>query len=204
MKISLRTKLIISFLIIITISGLTAGTISVRLIDKGIIQQERDKVKNDLNSARLIYQQETEKIADIIRFTSLRYFVADSILKNDMNMLKNELDEIRKTEHLDILSLTDKDGIVLIRSRNPSVYGDSQKNNVIVQQILEGKKKAAGTIIVSHEELEKEGKDLVKQAEINIIQTPRSSHQRSLSVDGMVISSGVPVYDNDGNRAFYC
>ncbi len=199
MKISLRTKLIITFVAVIAISGLAAGLISVRIIDKGVIQQERDKVKNDLNSARIIYEQEVEKTADIIRFTALRFFVANSIKNNNMELLKTELDETRIAEHVDILTLTDKNGIVLVRSRNPSMTGDSQKENIIVEKVLSGEQTISGTIIMSSDELKKEGEDLEKQANIKIIHTPRSSHERQISSDGMVIAAGAPVLDDEGN-----
>ena len=175
MKISLRAKLIISFLTAITICGLVAAIISVQLINNGIIRQEQDKVKNDLNTARLVYQREVEKTADIIRFIALRFFVVDAIINNNIEQLRAELDERRKAEHLDILTLTDKNGRVLVRSRNPSVHGDDQSDNVIISKVLSEKQIVAGTVIVPGHELEREGQELAQQALIKIIQTPRST-----------------------------
>ena len=63
MKISLKNKLIISFLAVIIICGLVVTLFAVRLIDSGVIQQAQDKVKHDLNSARLIYELEIQRTA---------------------------------------------------------------------------------------------------------------------------------------------
>ncbi|MBN1974354.1 MAG: cache domain-containing protein [Sedimentisphaerales bacterium] len=217
MKMSLRAKLIISFLTAITICGFVATIISVRLIDTGIIQQEKYKVKNDLNSARLIYQQEVQKTADIVRFAALKFLIVDAVINNNVEQLKKELEERRKTEHLDILTLTDKDGRVLVRARNPFIYGDDQSNNAVIAKVLKEKQIAAGTVIVSKQELEKDGDDLARQALIKIIKTPHSTHSsydqsqehdvsskeavdtEQVSSNGMIISAGAPVFDNEGN-----
>lgn len=57
MKISLKTKLIISFLAVIIICGLVSTLVGRQLIVNGIIRQAQDKVKIDLNSAREIYRE---------------------------------------------------------------------------------------------------------------------------------------------------
>ena len=206
MKMSLRTKLIISFLIAITICGFVAAIISVWLIDTGVIQQAQDKVKNDLNSARLIYKQEIDKTADVIRFIAIRYFVRDAILNNDLEQLEKELEERRIAENLDILTLTDKNGIVLVRSRNPSIKNDSQADNIIVSKVLSEKQTVAGTVIIPSQELQKESKDLAEQALIKEIKTPRSSHisqnnsnKPQMSSNGMAINAGAPIFDDKGN-----
>jgi two-component system NtrC family sensor kinase len=217
MKVSLRAKIIISFITAITICGVAAAIISVHLINNGIIRQEQDKVNNDLNTARLVYQREVEKTADIIRFIALRFFLVDAIINNNIEQLRAELDERRTAEHLDILTLTDKNGRILVRVRNPSVRGDDQSGNVIISKVLSEKQIVAGTVIVPGEELEREGQELAQQALIKIIQTPRSTRSsyeqkqeqpqspksqtetEQVSRDGMVIKAGVPVLDYNGN-----
>jgi len=108
MKISLRTKLNISFLTVIIICGLVAALVGMQLIVTGIINQTQDNVRNDLNSAREIYQQETERIRDVVRFTALRFFVREKILADNIETLREELSKIRESESIDILTLTDK------------------------------------------------------------------------------------------------
>lgn len=183
----------------ILVCGLVATLISIRIINKGVIQQAQDKVRNDLNSARLIYENEVEHIADIIRFTALRVFVKDAISNNDMELLKKELDEVRKSESLDILTLTDKEGRVLLRSTNPSNYGDSQAEDTFVAKVLSERRIIAGTEIISEQELAKEGRDLAQQANIKIINTPRARRgDKTEQTSGMVIKVAVPVFNNDG------
>ena len=75
MRISLRAKLVFSFLAVIIICGLVSAVVAVRLIGTGIISQAQDKVRHDLNSGREVYREETENIQDIVRFTALRFFI---------------------------------------------------------------------------------------------------------------------------------
>lgn len=195
MKILLRTKLIISFLAVIIICGVVATLVGMCLIGTGIIGQAQDKVKNDLNSAREIYREETDNIKDIVRFTALRFFIKDAILDNDTEGLQQELDEIRKRESLDVLTVTDKIGRVIVRSRNPSVSGDNQAQDELVSEVLSVEKVVAGTVIVPREELIKEGLDLAEQAHIEFIPTPKAKPTlETEQTSGMMIKAAAPVF----------
>ena len=163
MNLSLRTRFAISSLVVIGICGLCATLVAIRLIDTGIINQAQDKVKSDLNAAREIYRQETENIKDKIRFTALRFFIKDAILSEDTKKLTAELNVIRKKESIDVLTLTDEFGRVIIRSRNPSVIGDSQEQDELVSRVLSDREVIAATQIVPREELLKEGKNLAEK-----------------------------------------
>ncbi len=202
MKISLKNKLIISFLTVIVFCGLIVTIIAVQLINRGIIQQAQDKVKHDLNSARLIYEQEIKLTEGVVRFTALRFFIKDAISNNNIELLKSELEAIRKTESLDFLTLTDSKGNVILRTRNPSVSGDSQAENIIVSKAISEQKSVAGTEIMSREELLKESENLAQQSLIKIIHTPRASaNNKTEETSGMVIKAAVPVFNNDGKIA---
>jgi len=200
MKISLRTKLIISFLAVIIICGSVATLVGIRLIGTGIINQAQDKVKNDLNSARQIYREETENIKDIVRFNALRFFMKDAILADDVETLEKELQQIRKTESLDILTLTDRRGRVIVRARNPSVTGDSQAHDTLVGRVLSDAQVLSATDIVSERELMKEGADLAGQAHIKFIPTPKAKPVPETEQDaGMMIKTAAPVLGYDGS-----
>jgi len=200
MKISLKTKLIISFFTVIIICGLIAALVGTRLIVTGIINQAQDNVRNDLNSAREIYQQETKRVKDVVRFTALRFFVKEAILSDDIETLRKELEEIRKSESLDILTLTDKNGLVIARSRNPLFSGDSQAHDQLVSQVLSGKKVIAGTVILPKEELMKEGDDLAQQAHIKIISTPKANPgQKTEQTSAMCMKAASPIFGYDGS-----
>ncbi len=199
MKMSLRTKLIVSFLAVIVICGVVATLVGLRLIGTGIVGQAQDKVKNDLNSAREIYRGETEELKDIVRFTALRFFMKEAILENDIERLQGELANIREAESLDVLTLTDGEGRVVVRARNPSVVGDDESGDELVSEILSGKGVVAGTVIVPSEELAKEGADLAEQAYIKFVATPKAKPSaKSEETSGMMIKAAAGVLGYDG------
>jgi len=200
MRISLKAKLVGSFLAVIIICGLVANVVGMRLIGAGIINQAQDKVKNDLNSAREIYHEENDNLKDVVRFTSSRYFLKDAIRNNDLVKLKEELDKIRKAESLDVLTLTDKNGRVTVRSRNPSISSDNQVNDELVSRVLSGGEVVAATVIVTREELMKEGADLAEQAYLKIIPTPKAKPRpETKQTSGMMIKAAAPIFEYDGS-----
>ena len=194
MKTSLKIKLVISFLAVILICGLVATLVGTQFIGTGIIRQAQDKVRNDLNSARVIYQQEIENLKDTVRLAALRFFIKDALLNNNMTALAEELRRIRKVESLDIMTLTDSMGRVLVRLRNPSMSGDSQAEDGLVKRVLSTGEVVAATVIVSEDELGKEGADLVEQARIELIPTPKAKPTRETrQTSGMMMKAGAPI-----------
>ena len=170
----LRSRIVVPFDIVIVTFSLLVVVLGYYVIKNDIIKRAQTKVKNDLNSAREIYTQEVKNVKDVIRFTAVRYFINDAISTQDDDTLNTELDKIRIAESLDILTLTDAHGKVLSRSRNPSETGDNQTSDNFVEKVLLNKEVVAGTVIVSKEELAKEGNDLAEKANIDFIPTPKA------------------------------
>ena len=200
MKISLKTKLIISFLAVIILCGLVATVVAIRLIGTGIISQAQDKVRIDLNSAKHIYQDEIQEVEALLRLTAQRFFVKNALLEQDIETLKRQLEEIRKTESLDILTLTNENGQVIVRARNPSVDGDSQAHDELVSRVLSGTQVIGSTVIVTREDLLKEGANLAEQAYIKFIPTPKAKPTKETEqTSAMCIKAAASVFDYDGN-----
>ena len=196
---SLKTKLILSFSLVIVVGVFLSAVVGINLIGNTIIRQAQDKVRLDLNSAREIYQKENECVKCIVRLTATRFFIKDAILENDREIVKGVLRKVKENESLDILTLTDEKGVVFARVNNPTVYGD-QVNDEIVKFSLSEKKEVVSTQIISADVLEKEGKELVEQARIELIPTPKA-RPRDVTEEtaGMLIKAAAPVFDNDGN-----
>ncbi len=51
----IATKLFLSFLLIIVMTSLIFSVVGIRLIDILVVAEAQSRVRNDLNSARLIY-----------------------------------------------------------------------------------------------------------------------------------------------------
>lgn len=197
---SLRTKLIINFLIVISICGIVTTWVGVRLIGNGIIRQAQDKVRVDLNSAREIYQERLNTIKDIVRLTATRFFLERSLEDRNRDIMDLELKKVREQESLDILTVTDADGRVIFRTRKPEAFGDDQTAFEIVRLVLSEKIVSASTEIVSRDELMKEGEDLAERAYFRIVPTPKAKPRLEVEeTSGMMMMTAAPILDNDEN-----
>ena len=198
-SISLKTRLIFNFSIVIFTGAFLSVVIGVQMIGDTIIKQAQDKVRLDLNSAREVYQGEISNIKNIVRLTAMRYFLKDTFLENDRKKLTTELQKIMERESLDMLHLTDNMGNVIIRARNPGVYGN-RLNREVVNWVITKKTMAVSTQIIPGEELEKEGKEITEKARIKLIDTPQAYPKTATEeTSGMIIEASAPVFDYNGH-----
>ncbi|KPJ68344.1 MAG: hypothetical protein AMJ43_00505 [Coxiella sp. DG_40] len=101
---------------------------------------------------------------------------------------------------MDILTLTDENGQVIVRMRNSSVNGDNQSQDELVSRVLSDGEIVAGTVIVPSEELIKEGAGLAEQAYIKFIPTPKAKPSlETEQTSGMMIKAAAPVFGYEGS-----
>jgi two-component system, NtrC family, sensor kinase len=196
----LKDKILLSFLAVISALSLFMALLGYYIIKKDIIDSAQRTVKDDLSFAREIYRQETKNIENAIRFTAVRDFLRDEILNNNTEVLKARLDEVRKAEGLDVLTLVNKDGRVIVRARNSSVVGDEHGSDEVVSKVLSEKKTVSATTIVPMSELAKEGHELVEKADIKFVATPKARPTTDTEqTSGMMLKAAAPVFDHNNN-----
>jgi len=199
MKVSLRTRLIGSFLVVIATCGAITTVVGVRIVGQGIVNQAQDKVRLDLNSARVIYRHAVDDVRDAVCHASVRFFLRDALSAGDVDRLGAEIEKIRRRGALDILTLTDSQGSVLLRARNPEVKGDNQAENEVVKRALVEREVVAATAIIPKEELLKESQDLVERAHIEFVHTPKARPtSKTEETSGMIMMAAAPVLDEGG------
>jgi len=196
---TLRTRLILSFLAIIFIGGLGTTTIGTRLVVNTLIKQAQNKVTHDLASAWMIYNEKLKEIRNILQFTAAGESISEMIRYNQGKLLQRYLDRVRTENNLDVLTLTDNRGKVVLRTRNTGERGDDQSQDEIISVALK-KKVVASTQIISRKELMREGGDLVKQAYMKTISTPKAKPRKEATeTSGMMLKAAVPVVAQDGS-----
>jgi len=199
MKLSLRTRLLGSFVVVIVIYGAIATVVGVRMIGDGIIKQAQSKVGLDLNSARVIYQQDVSEVRCSVRHTAGRFFIRDALAAGEVDTLGRELEKIRLAESLDVFSLIGPRGATLLRARNPAAKGDGQGDNELIRRAISSRAVAASTRMVTGDELLKEGGDLAEQAHLRLAPTPKAKPTtKTEETSGMMIAAAAPVLENGG------
>ena len=197
---SLRTKLILSFLIVIIIGGLLSLSLGWRLVKGTIIDQAQLKVKHDLAAAWMVFNKKLKEINEIVDLTAAREGLQEAIKSRKKDILLKSLSRVRENYGLDVLTLTDHNGKVIIRTRNPEVIGDDQSQDEIIKSALK-KGLLAHPQIVSRDELLKEGQDLADQAYMEFIDTPKAAPRPdNKETNGLMLKAASSVQDEYGNH----
>jgi two-component system NtrC family sensor kinase len=195
---SLRTKLILSFLAVIVFGGMISLVVGQRLVKSVLIGQAQAKVKHDLASAWMVFDEKLNSVKDIVSLTAARESLREAIKNDRRDILLQYLNRVRSQYGLDILTLTDSQGTVIVRTRNPGVTGDSQTQDEIVRQALQPNV-VASPEIVSRGELLKEGEDLADRAYLEFIPTPKAAPRpENRETSGMMLKAAATIIaEND-------
>ena len=198
LNLPVRAKFILSFLAVICFGGVVTITMGTRIEHHTIIDLAQAKVRHDLASARMVYNEKINYIRYIVRLNSTQESVHNAIKNNNRIALERYLDRSREEFSLDILTLTDSRGKVILRAARPETWGDDQSADSLVARALRGETIAA-TQIIPREELLKEGQDLAERAYLKFIPTPKAvPRAEDHEEDGMVLKAVAPVIDDDG------
>jgi two-component system NtrC family sensor kinase len=196
----IATRLIASFLFIIVTSNLIFTIVGISLISNRIVSEAQERVRTDLNSAREIYIGDLRHISDVVRLTAYRPITQAALLSGYDETILNDLITVKNSEGLDILTLTDANATVILRTSNPEYIGDNERQNEVVNTVLDTGKPVATTTVVSTSELRLESPDLVERANILLIDTPRArTVPDTEETSGMVLMAAAPVLDPQSN-----
>jgi signal transduction histidine kinase/HAMP domain-containing protein len=199
---TIEKKLIFGFLVVLLVSFLIAGGVGAYLFNDLIQTSLQDDVVHDLDVADGIFQNYLIQTENIISYTSGFSRIRDPLLSNDSAMLRQNLDDIyyeKFSDKLDILTVTDNNGIVVARARNPALFGDSMADNDLISHALTGMT-ASSVEIITREELLKENRSLADQAYMEFTPTPKAKPRpEDNSTSGMVLIAAAPIHDDDGN-----
>jgi len=168
----IANRLIFSFLLVIVIFSVAFAIAGVFLIRNRVVAEAQEMVRQDLNAAREIYSGSLRGINDVIRLTADRFFLREGLQAGDLEAASVELNRVMASEDLDVLTITDRTGRVVLRTSDPQQVGDDQSDNTLVNAVLTSGQPVAGTLIMSGEELERESSSLAERAYIRFIDTP--------------------------------
>jgi len=199
-RVPIATKLVLSFLIIAVFISTIYMIVGVQLISNRIVSEAQDKVRNDLNTARELYLSNLEQINSVVRINANRFFLRDALASGEIDAAYKELQHVRQNEKLDVLTLTDDSGKVILRTSFFDHTGDDQSDNELVKAVLEYKVPVSTTLIVSEHELNQESPLLASQAHIDFIDTPLARERAEADeTSGMMLIAGAPIFDDEDN-----
>jgi two-component system NtrC family sensor kinase len=200
-KSSIRAWLIKRFTTAILIPCLVTAAVGTAVIRRQVYSQAQAQVSSDLKGAGEILHNYTERLKDAIRIHATRMVIYRALDQNDTRGLTDEMERVRDSEGLDILTVTDSSGRVFYRTRNPSAVGDSQVDDQIVRSAMRQMAPVAGVEIIRAEDLAIESPELARRAMMDITPTPKSGPSaKARETSGMVLKAAAPVFYAGGRR----
>lgn len=147
----------------------------------------------------MVFNEKLNGIQAVVRLTAARESLCDLLRLRQIDTLIKYLSRVRTENGLDLLTLLDAQGRVVLRTGAPENAGDDLSGDGIVRRALDGRLAAAVQIIPA-EELLKEGPRLAAQASMEIIATPRAEPRAAArETSGMLMAAAAPIHDVDGS-----
>lgn len=202
---SLRSKLVFSFLLVVLAGGLASTIIGTQMMGDIIVAEAYKKVRHDMDSAWMVYREKLTRIQDVLHLTAKRDLIIRSLMGGQLEILMRELERVRIDYGLDMLTVVDRNGMVRVRTRTPHCTDDYRGNDELVRRALK-KEVVSSTEIIPQEELAQEGGELVRQAYLEFVPTPKAKERpETMETSGMMLKAAVPILDvnNDVLGAMY-
>jgi two-component system NtrC family sensor kinase len=197
-KLTLRARLLLSFVGVIVFAGFVWSLLGVGLMHRSL-PQVQDIVAVDLSAALEIYRQHVSLVTDAVRLMAQQPIVRQQIGRGNVDDLADPLRAIHPSEDLDILFLTDAQGQILLPVRDRGHKIEVADIAIMVKQALRERKDVASTGVVSASQLANESPSLVERARIDVVSTPHAGSERPGNAsDGLFAAAAVPVVGKNG------
>lgn len=194
---TIRVRLTIAFLGVVLAANLLLSLVTIHWVGQVLIGEVQTRVRSDLAAAYEVYNNHAQSIGQFLGAVSLDDSIAAGLASGDVDLLVRELRKVCRANRADMLCLLDGDGRVICRPANPAERGDNLADNEVVQAALTNGKTVTGTLVVSREELCREGINPSWLGRFGPDE-PAAVGPNSLLPAGMVVAAAVPVCGADG------
>ncbi len=192
---TLRFKLIFGLLTIVFLMGALSIYLGVSSINRNVIREAYDNVRNSLKAISDLYQEEIRNRAGIIEYLARTSEIVNATASGQRDYLYEKLTQIKEEFGFDIVNVVKPDGTILVRANNFEAYGDSVIDYKYIKWVLTNMKPAAGTGILGFENVKREGPELAERTLINIVPTPKARARRhEMEERALVMKTVSPIF----------
>jgi two-component system NtrC family sensor kinase len=196
---TIRLKLTMGSIAVILVANSLLSLVAVEYLQGVWLDEVQTRVRLDLNSAQAMYDGHIHHIASFLRAAVQGRALAEALANNDRPELGSILQQLQKTCRLDILTLVDPRGRVVLRARDGASPAGDLSENPLVAKALREKESIMGTIVLPAEALEAEGGDLAARASFTLLATPAARPTKDTARHaGMVAGAAAPLIDSRG------
>jgi two-component system NtrC family sensor kinase len=196
---TIRLKLTMGSIAVILVANALLSLVVVEYLQDVWLNEVQTRVRLDLNSARAIYDSHLQRVAAFLQAAALDQALGRAVARPDAKELPGLLRQLQKTGRLEIVTVLDLQGRVVLRAGDPGQKGDDFSRNPVVAKAIRSRQVVAGTTILSAQQLAAEGGDLAARARFRLLPSPGARPTKEdLRGDGMVAAAAVPLWDAKG------
>jgi two-component system NtrC family sensor kinase len=209
-KLDLQTRLVLGFLVATCLTGFVATLVGIWTINKSTMDEVQNRVRQDINTAKLIYNQTLERIVSQIQFAAEGSDLRESLAAGKVHQLDSLRGLIRHVQviqnpderpFLDTLSIVDLNGRIVYRASNGQGNNGDMLWDPVVRKGLETRSAQAATELVPVERILQENPALAERVTIDVVKTPKSVElEQKRLTEGMMMRAAYPIRDK--NRRF--
>jgi len=193
----IRFKLVVSLLAIVVVMGSLSLGVGISIINKNVIREATESVRNSLAATTELYNEEIQKRARIVEYLAKTAEIVKATAGRDRAFLFAKLAQIKTEFGFDIVNVVNPDGSILVRANNFDAWGDSVASYRYIQWVMKNRKTAAGTGVLGLENIRKEGKDLAERTVIKVVPTPLARPLASQTLnDALVMKAATPIVED--------
>ncbi len=163
----LQTKFFLGILGVFLPLAVVVALASVLWINSNTIKEAQHRVELHIRAAWDIYEEKKMQIRSTLDILAQSPRIKAVFVKRtdttNIDTLRHELEEIRKKNKMDILTLIDAEGNVVLRSRPPFNQDDNLSNDLLVSEALLRKESYERDIIFTSDRLRLEGQGLLEK-----------------------------------------
>ncbi len=195
---SLKTRLIVSYLVILAVGGLVTSIVGSWIVSTTIMRQAQRTAEHDLATARIIFQDRIAGIGRTVQLAATASGVVTCAKGYECTSADQYLTGVRGEVALDFLTIADRDGVARLRTTRTPGVGDTVAGMPLVQDALAGELVASPEILTV-DQLSREAPHLAALVRTRIVETPRAAPGRDTVLSsGLVMLAAGPIRDDGG------
>ncbi len=184
----------VSFLGVSLLVGAVSLVVGGQLIYDSVVSEVSNRVSEDLNVARLIYNKRGQEIQLTLETLSLGTDFETAMAVGESRLLQERLEQVAGRIGLDFAGIVRPDGSVLCRiGSKHHLEAPLPGGNPVTEAALFRKSSVVGTVILDEFTLRAENPELAQKARIQAFPTEGKAPQVSQETSGLSIAAAVPV-----------
>ncbi len=186
MKLQTRFSVVIGAIFILL--SLTVAVVTVNWVNRHTIQEAESRVSLYIKAAWEVYNSKVDRmssIADLVAESrEVKALLESAPTPARLDPLRARFEEIRTAQNLDVITLFDERGRVILRTRPPYHAGDERRDDPMIRRVVERGEPCAGTILLPADRLDSEGGGLATRC-----------REHGGENEGMLIGAAAPILD---------